>query len=98
MKKRLVLWILGGLFVMATDLYSQTGPETYVWPKDPSVLNNLKKWQGYKFGLLIHMGLYSELGTIESLGLCPEDWVTREIVQLLSIARTTGARNPNSIP
>jgi len=50
----------------------------YIWPKDPKVLENLKKWQGYKFGLLIHMGLYSELGIVESWGLCPEDWVTRE--------------------
>jgi alpha-L-fucosidase len=64
---------------MVAELHSQTGADTYVWPKDPLVLKNLKQWQGYKFGLLIHMGLYSELGTIESWGLCPEDWVTREI-------------------
>ncbi len=79
MKKTLFLSILGCLILTANDLQSQTGPETYVWPKDPAVLNNLKSWQGYKFGLLIHMGLYSELGTIESWGLCPEDWVTREV-------------------
>ena len=58
---------------------AQTRPETYVWPKDPEVMKNLKKWQGYKFGLLIHMGLYSELGTVESWGLCPEDWVGRPV-------------------
>jgi alpha-L-fucosidase len=79
MKKTLLLFILGGFIVMASNLYSQTGPETYVRPKDPAVLDNLKQWQGYKFGLLIHMGLYSELGTIESWGLCPEEWVTREV-------------------
>lgn len=56
---------------------AQTDETTYVWPKDPQVLENLEKWQGYKFGLLIHMGLYSELGVIESWGLCPEDWITR---------------------
>jgi len=50
----------------------------YVWPKDPKVQENLKKWQGYKFGLLIHMGLYSELGIVESWALCPEDWITRK--------------------
>ncbi len=50
----------------------------YTWPKDPKVKENLKKWQGYKFGLLIHMGLYSELGIVESWALCPEDWITRE--------------------
>ncbi|MCX6925782.1 MAG: alpha-L-fucosidase, partial [Verrucomicrobia bacterium] len=47
------------------------------WPKDPKVLEKLKTWQGYKFGLLIHMGLYSQLGVVESWGLCPEDWVGR---------------------
>ena len=50
----------------------------YIWPKDPKVMENLKKWQGYKFGLLIHMGLYSELGIVESWALCPEDWITRD--------------------
>ena len=52
--------------------------EGYVWPDDPKVLENLKKWQGYKFGLLIHMGLYSELGIVESWALCPEEWVSRD--------------------
>ena len=33
--------------------------EGYVWPKDQKVLENLKKWQGYKFGLLIHMAMIS---------------------------------------
>ena len=50
----------------------------YIWPKDPKVRENLEKWQGYKFGLLIHMGLYSELGIVESWALCPEDWITRK--------------------
>ncbi|NEW81054.1 MAG: alpha-L-fucosidase [Mariniphaga sp.] len=62
--------------VALTQNLSET--DTYVWPKDPKVMENLKKWQGYKFGLLIHMGLYSELGIIESWALCPEDWITRD--------------------
>jgi alpha-L-fucosidase len=98
MKKTLVLVTLIGLILMADNLYSQTGPETYVWPKDPAVLKNLKQWQGYKFGLLIHMGLYSELGTIESWGLCPEEWVTRDVDDYYAYAtnyRNTKARfNP----
>ncbi|HSH20781.1 MAG TPA: hypothetical protein VLA03_10025, partial [Draconibacterium sp.] len=45
---------------LATELTSNLSEtDTYVWPKDPKVLENLKKWRGYKFGLLIHMGLYS---------------------------------------
>ena len=64
------------LAVELTRNLSET--DTYVWPKDPKVKENLKKWQGYKFGLLIHMGLYSELGIVESWALCPEDWITRD--------------------
>jgi len=67
----LVLWMLPQI------VNAQTDEETYRWPKDQAVLENLEDWQGYKFGLLIHMGLYSELGTVESWGLCPEDWVGR---------------------
>ena len=63
------------LAVKLTQNLSET--DTYVWPKDPKVKENLRKWQGYKFGLLIHMGLYSELGIVESWALCPEDWITR---------------------
>ncbi|AOW10301.1 alpha-L-fucosidase [Flavobacterium gilvum] len=50
---------------------------SYVGPKDKPAKENLVKWQDYKFGVLIHMGLYSQLGICESWGLAPEDWVTR---------------------
>ncbi len=63
--------------ILTNGAIAQTEEETYVWPKDPKVMESLKAWQGYKFGLLIHMGLYSVQGTIESWGLCPEDWVGR---------------------
>jgi alpha-L-fucosidase len=55
----------------------KTPVDTYIGPKDPEVKQNLEKWQDYKFGVLIHMGLYSQLGICESWGLAPEDWVTR---------------------
>lgn len=77
MKQRLLLLLACCLAWGLRDLRAQSGPETYVWPKDPKVLENLTTWQGYKFGLLIHMGLYSQLGVVESWGLCPEDWVSR---------------------
>jgi len=64
------------LAVELTKKLSET--DGYSWPKDPKVMENLKKWQGYKFGLLIHMGLYSELGIVESWALCPEEWITRD--------------------
>lgn len=71
----LISALLGGMLIQS--LRAQTDEDSYVWPKDPKVLENLKTWQGYKFGLLIHMGLYSVDGTVESWGLCPEDWVGR---------------------
>jgi alpha-L-fucosidase len=59
---------------------AHTGEDTYTPPKDKSVIENLKKWQSGKFGIIIHMGLYSQLGICESWELCPEDedWITRE--------------------
>ncbi len=78
MKSKYVpLVFLAGILSAACPAPAQTDESTYVWPKDPAVRQSLEKWQGYKFGLLIHMGLYSVLGTVESWGLCPEDWVSR---------------------
>ena len=51
----------------------------YEWPKDSLVSQNLKTWQDWKFGILIHWGAYSEWGVVESWSLCPEDegWCQR---------------------
>lgn len=78
MKLRLPILLLWSLLLWPAALPAQTGPETYVWPKDPKVLANLKRWQGYKFGIIVHEGLYSQLGIVESWELCPEDWVERK--------------------
>ena len=69
--------LLAWLLLLVLPARAQTDESTYVWPREPAVRAALERWQDYKFGLLIHMGLYSELGTVESWGLCPEDWVTR---------------------
>ena len=52
---------------------------SYVWPTDTLVLKKLKQWQGYKFGLLMHWGTYSQWGVVESWSICPEDegWCER---------------------
>lgn len=57
-----------------------TDEEGYIYPEDPLVKQNLLSWQNDKFGVLIHLGLYSTLGICESWGLCPEDeeWIPRE--------------------
>lgn len=86
MKKRIQIVFTIFCFAIGTFSYAQgdvmpenekTPVDTYVAPKDKAVKENLANWQDYKFGVLIHMGLYSQLGICESWGLAPEDWVTR---------------------
>ncbi len=47
--------------------------EAYVPPADPLVKKKLEEWQDLKFGLLMHWGLYAQLGIVESWALCSED-------------------------
>ncbi|MDR6844694.1 alpha-L-fucosidase [Flavobacterium granuli] len=86
MKNRIKLVLAACCFATTTLSHAQgdimvenekTPYDTYIAPKDKEVKENLSKWQDYKFGVLIHMGLYSQLGICESWGLAPEDWVTR---------------------
>lgn len=77
--------ILLTLFLVVTALSSALAQtfvheksETYTYPKDAKVLEKLDKWQDQKFGMLIHYGLYSELGIVESWTLCAEDWINRD--------------------
>ena len=49
----------------------------YEWPTDPAVLEKLDAWQDLKFGVLMHWGLYSVPGIVESWSICNEDWITR---------------------
>ena len=67
------------LFLFA-DSFAQSLPETYIKPQDPLVVKNLEHWQDQKFGIIIHWGLYSYKGILESWGLCPEDedWIGRD--------------------
>ncbi|HLY70661.1 MAG TPA: alpha-L-fucosidase [Puia sp.] len=51
----------------------------YIAPTDTLVLEKLKQWHGYKFGLFMHWGTYSQWGVVESWSICPEDegWTQR---------------------
>jgi len=44
-----------------------------VLPSDPQVREKLQEWQDLKFGLLMHWGLYAQLGIVESWALVSED-------------------------
>lgn len=59
-------------------VHQQSNTEDYVWPTDPQVLTKLKHWQDQKFGVLMHWGLYSVPGIVESWPICSEDWIVRE--------------------
>ncbi len=54
------------------DIHKQS--DGYVWPTDPAVLQKLDEWQDLKFGVLMHWGIYSVKGIVESWRLCNEDW------------------------
>jgi alpha-L-fucosidase len=51
---------------------------SYEWPKDELVLEQLEHWRDQKFGMIIHWGLYAVPGIIESWSICSEDWITRD--------------------
>jgi alpha-L-fucosidase len=53
-------------------------PVKYEWPTDPLVKEKLERWQDQKFGIIIHWGLYSVPGIIESWALCSEGWIERD--------------------
>ena len=74
----LVLFLLLCPFAALAQEGSPEGtPDRYEWPSDKLVLEKLGKWQDLKFGILIHWGLYSVPGIVESWNLCNEDWVVR---------------------
>lgn len=53
---------------------------SYVWPTEENVLQKLDTWQDMKFGVLLHWGLYSVPGIVESWSICSEDeeWIPRD--------------------
>ena len=83
------------LLLFSVNLFSQTFAHkrstNYVVPTDAKVLEKLDKWQDQKFGMLIHYGLYSQLGIVESWSICSEeeDWIPRDS----TIAYDTYKRN-----
>ncbi|MCQ2392793.1 MAG: alpha-L-fucosidase [Kiritimatiellae bacterium] len=48
-------------------------PKNYVAPKEPAVIEHLEWFKDQKFGLMMCMGLYSELGMMESWSLSDQD-------------------------
>jgi alpha-L-fucosidase len=62
---------MSGTHVLAQE--SATANDLYMPPSDPLVIDKLEEWKDLKFGLLMHWGLYAQLGIVESWALCSED-------------------------
>ena len=80
MRKHLILLcaFLAGSLALAQnrgDIVKQA--DGYEWPTDPQVLEKLDQWQDLKFGVLMHWGIYSVPGIVESWSICNEDWIRR---------------------
>ena len=79
---RKFLFLLFTVFASA-GLHSQDREDVlkqadgYQWPSDKAVLEKLDRWQDLKFGVLMHWGIYSVPGIIESWSICNEDWIKR---------------------
>lgn len=77
-----VILILLSTFLPTSRLSAQGNiheqSQEYVWPTEPEVLDNLHHWQDLKFGVLLHWGIYSVPGIVESWSICDENWITRD--------------------
>ena len=79
MKRMLILSaaLMLSLAAFAQNSFVHKASDGYQWPEDPAVLEKLDQWQDLKFGVLMHWGLYSVPGIVESWNICNEDWITR---------------------
>ena len=79
-------WVLLLLSVtMSQSVFSQGNiheqSSSYQWPEEQDVVQKLHQWQDLKFGVLIHWGIYSVPGIVESWSICDENWITRDTTQ-----------------
>ena len=82
MRKRFIL--LAAATVCMTALAQSFVHETsatYQWPKEPLVREKLQYWQDLKFGIILHWGVYSVPGMVESWQITSEDWITPDPVR-----------------
>ena len=75
--KRLLLGLGLSLCLTAAAQGVHERSDGYQWPTDPAVLQKLDAWQDLKFGVLLHWGIYSVPGIVESWSICNEDWIVR---------------------
>ena len=82
--KKYLLFIVASLSYLSVNAQRDDVVEQadgYVWPTDEAVLQKLRAWQDLKFGVLIHWGLYAQVGIVESWSIACENWITRDTTQ-----------------
>lgn len=74
-----IVFFITSLFSTAVAQHNlHTASTQYQYPTEPDVRQKLEQWRDLKFGMIIHWGLYSVPGIIESWELCNEDWINRD--------------------
>lgn len=68
------------LFFISYFADAQKNRNSYTPPTEAEVQANLENWRDLKFGMIIHWGLYSVPGIVESWSICAEDvdWIPRD--------------------
>ena len=77
MRKHLFGIIFFICLLSSTEVGAQTfvhdQSEEYQWPTDTLVVDKLHQWQDFKFGIIIHWGIYSVPGMVESCQTTSDD-------------------------
>lgn len=68
------LWVVGGIIAAIVAFARDAGltgvhgytPEGYVPVTEPAVLENIERFRDMKLGLMMHFGIYNQVGLIES--------------------------------
>ena len=76
MKHHLLTFITLCTILLSPSFELSAQEEPYQWPKEPDVLAKLQSWQDLKFGIILHWGVYSVPGMVESWQITSEDWIT----------------------
>jgi alpha-L-fucosidase len=76
--KRKLLLLLGCALTLCADAQDTATGKKYTPPSDPQVIQKLDDWRNLKFGILVHWGIYSVPGIVESWSLMSidQDWIS----------------------
>ncbi|MDR2926848.1 MAG: alpha-L-fucosidase [Cytophagaceae bacterium] len=82
MKTKFIACLIAGICCAGVSFaqFVHGTSSTYIAPKDELVREKLDHWQDQKFGMIVHWGLYSIPGIVESWSICSEDesWIPRD--------------------